>query len=391
MNVTKLAQLSTLLGVLVTLFCSVEASAKPKKPNFVLLMVDDLGMGDVGCFGNDTIRTPNMDSIARQGAKLSHHVAPAPLCTPSRIAFITGRHPIRSGMLGYGRFRMIPFLAATAGLPSNETTFAEELRQVGYKTALIGKWHMGLHCGNSKDYCHHPLQQGFDFFYGLPLTNLRDCGADTSRSVVTAWCPLLFENISCTAAVIFLSILLLYKLKYITTRGLICLTVMATVLLLSPIIATKGVRVINCLLMKNYDVVEQPVVLENLTLRFTKQAVQFIQQNQNDPFVLFMSYAKVHTALFSSQKFKGISRHGRYGDNVEEADWSVGEILSALEKLGLKDDTFVFLTSDNGAHLEELGFDGQREGGYNGIYKGMQYMSLFYYRQQLPKLQFCVV
>ncbi|XP_070578358.1 steryl-sulfatase-like [Ptychodera flava] len=324
MKVTVISVLLVLIGG-----CAQPSLAQPqtksKKPNFVLLMVDDLGMGDVGCYGNDTIRTPNMDSIAKQGVKLSQHVVPAPLCTPSRAAFITGRHPIRSGMLAYGRLRMVPFLAATAGLPSNETTFAESLKDVGYRTALIGKWHMGMHCSHSKDYCHHPLQQGFDYFYGLPLTNLRDCGEDTSRSVVTAWCPVFYENIGWSVILTVSFIFVLLKLGFVKKRGFITLIVASFIFFALPIIITKGVRVMNCVLMRNYEVVEQPIQLENVTLRLTKEATQFIEQSQSEPFVLFMSYVKVHTALFSSAKFKGISRHGRMGIILKKPTGALGK------------------------------------------------------------------
>ena len=121
----------------------------------------------------------------------------------------------------------------------------------------------------------------------------------------------------------------------------------------------------NCFLLKNYDVVEQPIVLENLTMRFTDQAVNFIHANKDSPFLLYVSFAKVHTPLFNTRPFVNRSIHGRYGDNVEEMDWSVGQIMAAVEKLGLKENTFVYFTSDNGPHLEH-----GISGGWSGIYKG---------------------
>ena len=123
--------------------------------------------------------------------------------------------------------------------------------------------------------------------------------------------------------------------------------------------------------MKNYDVVEQPTVFENLTLRFTDEAVNFIQTNKDSPFLLYMSYAKVHTPPFTSRPFANHSAHGRYGDNVEEMDWSVGQIMAAVDKLGLKENTFVYFTSDNGPHLEQTDpLTGEYQGGWKGIYKG---------------------
>ncbi|CDQ83320.1 unnamed protein product [Oncorhynchus mykiss] len=146
-----------------------------KRPNFVLMMVDDLGIGDLGCYGNTTLRTPNIDMLAQEGVRLTQHIAAAPLCTPSRAAFLTGRYPIRSGMAGLGRLGVYIISAASGGLPSEEVTFAKMAKQQGYETALIGKWHLGLHCERNDDFCHHPSAHGFDHFYGITLTNLRDC------------------------------------------------------------------------------------------------------------------------------------------------------------------------------------------------------------------------
>jgi len=125
----------------------------------------------------------------------------------------------------------------------------------------------------------------------------------------------------------------------------------------------------TCILMRDYEVVEQPIVFENLTARFTDDAINFIEEHHNKPFVVFMSYAKVHTSLFTTKPFKGHSVHGAYGDNVEEMDWSVGQIMNTLDKLGIKDNTFVFFTSDHGPHLEEI-YNGEYQGGWRGIYKG---------------------
>ena len=137
---------------------------------------------------------------------------------------------------------------------------------------------------------------------------------------------------------------------------------------------------LNCFLMKNYEVVDQPIVLENLTMRFTDEAINFINANKDSPFLLYMSFAKVHTPLFTTRLFANHSVHGRYGDNVEEMDWSVGQIMAAVQKLGLKENTFVYFTSDNGPHLEEIN-SGEYHGGSKGIYKGGKIM-----KQQKPSI-----
>ena len=125
-----------------------------------------------------------------------------------------------------------------------------------------------------------------------------------------------------------------------------------------------------CVLMRGFDVVEQPFIIENLTVKFTNEANHFIHSHKDEPFLLFISYVKVHTSLFTSPKFRGHSVHGRYGDNVEEMDWSVGEIISTLEEEKILDSTFVYFTSDHGPYLEEKLPSGEYCGGWKGMYRG---------------------
>ncbi len=127
----------------------------------------------------------------------------------------------------------------------------------------------------------------------------------------------------------------------------------------------------SCVLMENRSIVEQPLRLyDHLTERLHGRAIQFVEQNQNQPFLLVMSFVQAHTALFNNKEFRNHSAHGQYGDNVEEMDWSVGEVLKTLKRLGLEEKTFVYLTSDNGGHVEEFTDAGERHGGWNGVYKG---------------------
>ncbi|GFT37532.1 arylsulfatase D [Nephila pilipes] len=124
--------------------------------------------------------------------------------------------------------------------------------------------------------------------------------------------------------------------------------------------------------MENRKVIEQPIRLKGLTQRFVYKANSFIDKQAagKSPFLLFIPFVHVHTALFCSDEFVGKSKHGRYGDNVEEMDWAVGKVMEKLESVGLRNNTFVYFSSDNGAHIEETGVNGQREGGFNGIFKG---------------------
>jgi len=263
------------------------------------------------------------------------------------------------------------FLSASAsgGLPQNETTFAEIASAAGYKTGIIGKWHLGLHLSSNSDFHFHPLKQGFHYFYGLPLTNLRTC--ESGQYLINLVYPGLNpKNVLASASVIVATLYIFYL------TGLLDKSVFifnATISLLICFAITGWLTIpqrLNCFVLKNYEVVEQPTILENLTIRFTDEAVNFICANKESPFLLYMSFAKVHTALFNTRPFTDHSDHGRYGDNVEEMDWSVGQIMAVVQELGLKENTFVYFTSDNGPHLEEISDTGEYHGGWHGIYKG---------------------
>lgn len=344
-----------------------------RRPNFVFMMVDDLGIGDLGCYGNKTLKTPNIDRLAEDGVKLTHHIAAASLCTPSRAAFLTGRYPIRSGLYSSGRNLVFIFNAVPGGLPSTEFTFAKLAQQQGYETALIGKWHLGLNCHSSDDHCHHPSAHGFNYFFGIPLTNLRDCQPGHSTVFqVQKYLPLR------TFGVIVLTAVFLHYRGFIRLpRGLV-------VGLLSLLLTAVGlfagfitvVPYMNCILMRDHRVIEQPFVSENLTQRMTQEAVDFMERNSERPFLLFFSFIQVHTAMFAAARFRGSSQHGIYGDAVHEVDWSVGELMGTLDRLGLRENTVVYLTSDQGAHLEEISAAGEVHHGWNGIYKGRAWDTL---------------
>lgn len=336
------------------------------KPNFVLIMVDDMGIGDLGCYGNKTLRTPNIDQLAQDGVKLTQHIAAASLCSPSRAAFLTGRYPIRSGIASEGRPGVFIFTAASGGLPSSEVTFARIARQQGYQTALIGKWHLGLNCQSSEDHCHHPDHHGFSFFWGAPLTNLRDCQPGHGTVFrIHRYLPY------GTLGLVLASVVLLHLSGLLRVSRNVALA-LTLLLLLAAALTAAFVTIIpylNCVLMRDHRILEQPYSSENLTQRMTQEAQDFIQRNSAQPFLLFFSFLQVHTAMFASQAFRGTSRHGIYGDAVHEVDWSVGQILKTLDRLGLTDNTLVYLTSDQGAHLEEVSASGDVHRGSNGIYK----------------------
>ncbi|XP_072812115.1 steryl-sulfatase isoform X5 [Vicugna pacos] len=362
-------KMRTLLLVILFL-CGARSRAK-SRPNFVLFMADDLGIGDPGCYGNKTLRTPNIDRLASEGVKLTQHLAASPLCTPSRAAFLTGRYPIRSGMASQSQVGVFLFSASSGGLPRSEITFAKLLKTEGYSTALIGKWHLGTSCHNRTDFCHHPLSHGFDYFHGLPVTNLRDCKPGDGTVFTAAFQLLVFSPLQ----VIGITLLTLAVLKYlgllrVPPAAFFCLLFLAALILVLLLAFLHYFRPLNCFLMRDHDISQQPMSYDNLTQRLTADAAQFLQRNAETPFLLVLSYLQVHTALFSSEDFAGKSKHGAYGDAAEEMDWSVGQILDVLDELKLANNTLVYFSSDQGAHVEEMSIRGEVHGGSNGIYKG---------------------
>uniref|UniRef100_A0A3B4XF23 Arylsulfatase D n=1 Tax=Seriola lalandi dorsalis TaxID=1841481 RepID=A0A3B4XF23_SERLL len=335
-------------------FCTCSAPFKHRvdsKPNFVLMMVDDLGIGDVGCYGNNTIRTPNIDRLASEGVKLTQHIAAAPLCTPSRAAFMTGRYALRSGMGSVGRVQVLLFLGGSGGLPTSEITFAKRLQQQGYTTGLVGKWHLGVNCEHRGDHCHHPNQHGFSYFYGLPFTLFNDClpGHGSDILVCVRVCGLLDVSLWLLVA-------------------LFCLSILATAVWYVPF---KLLPTWNCIIMRNRDVIEQPMTVETLPQRLLgERASHFLHSNVDRPFLLFFSLAHVHTPLFKTPAFAGKSRHGCYGDNIEEVDWIIGKVTETVDSLGLANNTLMYFTSDHGGHLEDANSVMGQRGGWNSIYKG---------------------
>lgn len=203
----------------------------------------------------------------------------------------------------------------------------------------------------------------------MPLSNFKDLG-EKGESVITAYVPHFYAYVT---AVTVVGITLLY---FTYTKNAILCFMILILLVIIPIIAsifTLNIKTLNGVLMQNKEVIEQPVRLKGLTQRFVRKANQYLKEQSllSKPFLLYMPFVHVHTALFCSSEFNGRSAHGRFGDNVEEMDWAVGEVMKTLKDLNLLNNTFVYFSSDNGAHIEEVGYDGQREGGFNGVLRGM--------------------
>jgi len=250
-----------------------------RKPNFVIILTDDQGYSDVGCYGAEGFETPNLDRMAAEGMRFTDFYSAAPVCTPSRAALMTGCYPQRVGLPD------VLHPPSRIGLNAGEVTIAEILKTQGYATGCFGKWHLG----------HHPeflpTRHGFDEYFGLPYSN--DMLPAPNRPAGYPELPLI-----------------------------------------------DGETVIE----RNPDQTQ-------LTTRYTERAVQFMEKHAQEPFFVYLPHSMPHVPLHVSEKFRGKSRQGMYGDVIMEIDWSAGQILDALNRLGLAEHTLVLFSSDNGPWL----------------------------------------
>ncbi len=270
----------------------------PSRPNIVIIFADDLGYGDIGAFGASNIRTPRLDAMAAEGQKWTSFYV-QPVCSPSRAARLTGRLPVRNGMFGppTGTAPKVFRDNAAEGLPLEEVTVAELLKSAGYRTGMVGKWHLG----QLPQFL--PMQHGFDSWFGLPYSHDMRMTVPRNNGFQTA--------------------------AYYSPKP----------------------EYWDVPLMKNDQVIERPVDHRTLTKRYTDEAARFIAENKNGPFFLYLAHSLPHIPLARSDEFVGHSDGGMYGDVIEEIDWSVGKVLDALRSAGVERNTLVLFTSDNGPWL----------------------------------------
>ncbi|MEX2577702.1 MAG: sulfatase [Verrucomicrobiales bacterium] len=273
---------------------SFAAAGATEKPNFVVVFCDDLGYGDLSSFGHPTIETPHLDRMAAEGQKWTSFYAAASVCTPSRAGLLTGRLPIRSGMCSNVKRVLFPYSAG--GLPSDEITIAAALRELGYRTAASGKWHLG----HLPEFL--PTSHGFESYFGIPYSN------DMNR----------------------------------TERDVSQL----------ELAEQENYEAYDVPLMRDEEIVERPADQRTITKRYTEEAVKKIREFKDEPFFVYLAHSLPHIPLFRAPEFKGHSTAGIYGDVIEEIDWSVGEVMKTLEEEGLAENTLVVFTSDNGPWLK---------------------------------------
>lgn len=255
-------------------------------PNIVVIFCDDMGYGDLSCYGNPTIKTPNIDRLASEGMKFTQFYTGAAISTPSRSSLLTGRLPVRNGM--YGDKRGVLFPDSKSGLGQDEVTIARLLKNNGYVTGCIGKWHLGAFSP------FLPTDHGFDYYFGIPYSN--DMSPKQNKGK--------------------------HAQNYPPTP----------------------------LMLGNQKIEEEPDQGE-LTRRYTEKAVNFIKTNREKPFFLYFAHTFPHIPLYTNARFEGSSKRGLYGDVIEEIDWSVGQVLQTLKEVGLQENTMVVFSSDNGPWL----------------------------------------
>ena len=297
------------LSLLATLFvsCNQTQTQNTENPNIIIVFIDDEGYGDVGCYGATGFETPNLDQLASQGMRFTNFYSAQPVCSASRAGLLTGCYPNRIGFSG------ALFPHHEIGLNPNEFTIAEMLKEQGYATACFGKWHLGW----QKEFL--PLQHGFDEYTGVPYSN-------------DMW-----PNSNVTGE----------RLPAGEGRG----------------------AYPELPLIEGNEVAERITSLKDqdkLTTLYTERSVDFINRNANNPFFLYVPHTMGHIPLGVSDKFRGKSEQGLYGDVMMEIDWSVGEIMSALELNNIADNTIVIFTTDNGPWLNF----GNHAGSSGGLREG---------------------
>lgn len=276
------------------------------KPNIILINCDDLGYGDLACYGSKRNDTPHIDRLAADGLRFTNFYMASPVCSASRAAMLTGCYSQRIGFADYQVLRP----GQAQGLNPKESTIAKQLKKVGYDTKIVGKWH----CGDQPEFL--PTNHGFDEYFGIPFSN------DMGRQVV-------FRNDADKPGQ-------------------------------QPNYDFKNPPLP---LLRNTEVIQQQPDQRGITERYVDESLQFIRRKRDNPFFLYLAHMYVHVPLFIPKQFLDVSRNGAYGGAVACIDWAMGMIDAELDRLGIRDETLVIFTSDNGSRARD-------EGGSNAPLRG---------------------
>ncbi len=288
--------LTVLMATLAGILASADAQGEPPRPNVVLIFIDDMGYGDVGFNGATVPKTPHLDQMAAEGMKFTDFYVGCAVCSGSRTALLTGCHYQRLSMAA------VLFPQSNQGLHPDEVTLADMLKATGYRTACVGKWHLG-HLPPCL-----PTYQGFDSYWGIPYSN--DMWIDPANRLAD---------------------------DIVIREGLTRADLEA---------GHKERNVVP--ILRNEEVVEYPADQNTITKRYTEEAIRFIREDREEPFFLYLPHTMVHLPLAVSEAFNDPEKT-LITNAIEEVDWSVGEILKALREAGIAEETLVVFTSDNGA------------------------------------------
>jgi len=320
------------LRLLPTIVCAIAAAlacaanpAAADAPNVVVIYADDLGYGDLGCYGATHVQTPNIDRLASQGRRFTDAHTASAVCSPSRYTLLTGRYPVRHGNLWGPIFLKVPLVVA-----EDRVTVADVAKDAGYATACIGKWHLGFGSTTPTNWNEAlrpgPLELGFDYYFGMPVVNSHPPFVYVENHHVVGLDendPFVYGQTAKTR---------IFEEKF-------------------SIDEIGGAEKAHAL----YDDEQVGTTLAN-------KAVEWIQTNKDDPFFLYFATTNIHHPFTPAPRFQGTSKAGRYGDFIHELDWIVGQVMETLETTGVAEDTLLILTSDNGGMLNRGGQEAWRSG-----------------------------
>ena len=282
-----------------------EGPAMSRRPNVILINCDDLGYGDLSCYGSTQHETPVLDHMASEGARLTDFYMASPVCSPSRAAMLTGSYPLRVGFGGRSIDNApVLFPGQAQGLHPDEITIARLLNDAGYATRLVGKWH----CGDQPEFL--PTCHGFDGWFGLPYSN------DMGRQALSPEEPPYRD--------------IMEQLGTPLPDD-------------APMLADRP----PLPLMRDDEVVAEQPDQAALTEAYVADAIEFLRSHRDSPFFLYLAHLYVHLPIYVRDHFVRQSTNGRYGAAVQCIDWSTGALLDEIRALGLDEDTVVVFTSDN--------------------------------------------
>ncbi len=273
-------------------------SVAEEKPNFIIIFTDDQGYNDLGCFGSKKIKTPNIDRMAAEGRRYTSFYVPCSVCSPSRAALLTGSYPKRVGM-----HKHVLRPNSDYGLNSQEYTIADHMKSLGYATACIGKWHLGHHPETL------PRSNGFDSYFGIPYSN--DMNHPDNQG----------------------------KPRNVSSNELWA-------------DQESAIKLWNTPLMSNEEIVELPVDQRTITRRYTDKAIEFVTDNQDKPFFLYLPHSMPHIPLYVPDDVYDADPQNAYTCVIEHIDAEVGRLLQTVRNLGLSEKTYIVYTTDNGPWLQ---------------------------------------